>query len=242
MMIYMPAAIPIKLRFKNKIKKLNGCWNWTGAVNQNGYGWVWFNGGPKGTHRVAWQIYRGPIPKGKQVLHRCDNPPCVNPAHLFIGTNRRNVDDKVKKGRQSKGENGLNKLSEKNVIQIFKLLSDPSNTYMEISKKFGVGQRQIYMIAQRKNWKHLKIPEGIDESAFLQKRKTHRRKGAGVWCSRLSEKDVFEIKRHLATDSTRRSVEILAAKFGVSFSAIDSIKYGRTWGHICWLGSGELPK
>lgn len=82
----------------------NGCREWTGAVAANGYGRITVAGAELYAHRLAWELYRAAIPRGHHVLHRCDNRRCVNPDHLFIGTNRANVDDKLAKGRQPAGE------------------------------------------------------------------------------------------------------------------------------------------
>lgn len=80
-----------------------GCWEWTrqrlnspGVLN---YGVVWWDGGTRRAHRVAWQVTNGPIPDGMWVLHRCDNPPCIRPEHLFLGDHDLNMADKVAKGR-----------------------------------------------------------------------------------------------------------------------------------------------
>jgi hypothetical protein len=73
------------------------CWPWTGAKHKQGYGL--YGAGPKRAHRVAWTLVHGEIPPGLQVLHRCDNPPCVNPGHLLLGTALDNQQDKAAKGR-----------------------------------------------------------------------------------------------------------------------------------------------
>lgn len=104
-----------------------GCHIWTGGTTKNGYG-VCATGGQDSdmAHRVAWSVANGPIPQGMHVLHRCDMPSCVNPDHLFIGTNRDNVDDKVQKGRAFLGSkvdrrgsrNSAAKLSDQDVAVI----------------------------------------------------------------------------------------------------------------------------
>lgn len=78
------------------------CWEWTASCSPDGYGQVRISGKTELTHRVAWTIANGSIPDNFQVLHHCDNPPCVNPSHLFLGTNQDNVDDKMEKGREGR--------------------------------------------------------------------------------------------------------------------------------------------
>lgn len=89
-------------RFWPKVKKTDGCWTWTGAKLTAGYGYIG-KGSPRCamalTHRVSWIIHFGPIPDGHDVLHECDNPPCIRPDHLFTGTHLDNMWDKIRKGR-----------------------------------------------------------------------------------------------------------------------------------------------
>lgn len=100
---------PVGPRFEKKVHKTDGCWFWTGAKTRDGYGVIIDGGVMKSAHRVAWELYRGPIPKqettqhGCCVLHRCDNPCCVNPDHLFLGSQLDNIADAVAKGRNRNG-------------------------------------------------------------------------------------------------------------------------------------------
>jgi len=107
-------------------------------------------------HRIAWELKNnGPVPDGQCVLHHCDNPPCVNPNHLFLGTNAANMLDMVEKDRQARGEqHGESKLTEVDVRQIRRWY-DAGMTKTEIAKKFGVSRSTIYRALSGVNWKHV---------------------------------------------------------------------------------------
>lgn len=88
-------------RFWDKVSRPEGCWKWTGVKNQFGYGRLRTGKSMIVAHRVSWQIHNGPIPKGMSVLHKCDNPECTNPEHLFLGTYSDNAKDMVAKKRHN---------------------------------------------------------------------------------------------------------------------------------------------
>jgi len=143
-------------RFEHFFKKdSDKCWVWQGSRTPKGYGQFGISSGNmRPAHRIAWQLYKGPIPKGKFVCHVCDNPPCVNPNHLFVGTNRDNMTDMFKKGRGNRplGEKHFAaKLTEEDVLNIRK---DP-RTHKEVAKDYNMGQAQICAIRLRKAWRHI---------------------------------------------------------------------------------------
>lgn len=91
----------IAVRFWEKVTRSNeGCWTWQGSRNESGYGVLLVRGRKLVAHRVSWEVIFGPVPDGMLVLHRCDNPPCVRPDHLFIGTHMDNIQDCIAKGRR----------------------------------------------------------------------------------------------------------------------------------------------
>jgi hypothetical protein len=87
----------------SKVDRSGECWLWTGYVQSNGYAKTWYQGRVQWAHRIAWQEANGPIPEGMFVCHRCDVRRCVRPDHLFLGTQRDNMQDAVAKGRTAKG-------------------------------------------------------------------------------------------------------------------------------------------
>jgi hypothetical protein len=90
----------VKKRFLAKVRKVEGgCWLWTGGHNASGYGTTKIKANSYLAHRVSWTIHRGEIPEGLFVCHHCDNPPCVNPDHFFLGTKKDNTQDSIAKGR-----------------------------------------------------------------------------------------------------------------------------------------------
>lgn len=146
-------------RFWAKVEKTGGCWNWTAAHNKRGYGRIRISGKSAHTHRISWELHNGPIPEGLWVLHKCDNPPCVNPAHLFLGTYKYNIADMIKKGRVPRGESvSRAKLSWNNVEQIRSMYRGNGGTLSqrELSKKFGVGQASISRVVTMKGWNPLR--------------------------------------------------------------------------------------
>jgi len=143
-------------RFWSKVVKTESCWTWIGHRNAADYGTLGTARGGKihYAHRLSWEIHFGDIPLGLLICHHCDNPPCVNPSHLFLGTHRDNTADSVKKGRRAskRGElNGRAKLTSQDVADVFKLRAAGS-LQREIGSKFDVTQAQVSSILLGKAW------------------------------------------------------------------------------------------
>lgn len=140
----------------------NECWEWQGYRNKKGYGRI-ASGGSSGrmlaAHRVAWAAHNAePVPPGLCVCHHCDNPACVNPAHLFLGTSPENTADMIAKGRaiKAKGEaHGSSRLTEAQVLEARRLHSAGGMTKQSLSDRYGVSRSAIYYAVTRKTWRHL---------------------------------------------------------------------------------------
>jgi hypothetical protein len=143
---YTPA---FAARFWSRVDKSGACWLWTLSRHDFGYGQVVVKRRPRGAHRVAWELMNGPIPEGMSVLHRCDNPPCCNPAHLFLGTDADNAFDKVRKGRAPI------KLTPAQVLEIRAKHAAGGTNYCALAREYGVTDPMVRLIVLRKAWKHL---------------------------------------------------------------------------------------
>lgn len=134
----------------DKIDASGDCHLWLGRINSDGYG-TW---GSDLAHRVVFRHYNGDIPKGMVIRHNCDNPPCVNPAHLLLGTQKENVRDCISRGRRSENR-GLNKhhrkLSVEDVPDITSLYGE-GNSYSSIARKYGVSYPTIRKVIDGTHW------------------------------------------------------------------------------------------
>jgi len=158
-------------RFLNKIemRKPSQCWQWLGSFFPTGYGQFAVDKHNIRAPRLAYELFRGPIPMGLNVLHRCDNPGCVNPAHLFLGTPRDNTRDTFRKGRRTQntpefwrnhpelcpyGERNPNaKLRMADVTEIRRLYKDGEISKSKLGRRFRVSATAICDIIHKKTWK-----------------------------------------------------------------------------------------
>lgn len=150
----------LETRFWSKVDKRGPreCWLWTGARKFDGYGRIWDGRGNALAPRIAWLLTTGEaVPSGLCVCHRCDNPPCVNPAHLFLATNADNVRDCHAKGRWTRGEtHGNAKLSG---AQVQAILSDSNTPAADLARELGVSPSAINDIKRGRSWAWLSRKE-----------------------------------------------------------------------------------
>lgn len=142
------------------------CWEWIGSRTSAGYGRIFVTPKSLYAHRISWELANGKIPAGLHVLHKCDNPPCVNPAHLFVGTAKDNAIDKSNKGRARNAmvrgtEHTLAKLTDDDVREIRRIYQPSPRKKSPFSgptlaKKYGVAPSLIHRIVHGKSWPHVK--------------------------------------------------------------------------------------
>lgn len=156
----MPRAITEEEFWSRKTVTKSGCWEWNRVRHRNGYGEQGYQSKFWLAHRLAWFFTHGEIPAGAQILHHCDNPPCINPAHLFLGSQVDNMRDmRIKMRRRGRGageRNGRAVLTWAQVCEIRRLYrpgGKGGKTQVELSRMFGVTQTSISGIVRGDFWK-----------------------------------------------------------------------------------------
>jgi hypothetical protein len=134
-----------------------GCWVWMGSTQVRGYGEIISNNRKHLAHRASYEAFVGKIPKGMYVCHACDNVACVNPNHLFLGTQKQNLQDMVNKGRSTRGvKNPMAKLTEEQVKEIKQGFAE-GKTDMELAKQFNMSRQGINGIRKGKLWSYVNV-------------------------------------------------------------------------------------
>lgn len=208
------------IKAKTIINK-NGCWIWQGSLSKWGYGDVRI--GPVGqkkhvnVHKAAWLYFKGKVPQGLFVCHRCDVRSCCNPDHLFLGTAKQNQHDMISKGRDKQlrgSECPWSKINEEVVLKILELCKKGLNC-AEIGKQLNICKKQISDIKRGRRWGHVGDRSGI---AKIKPNKII-----------LDEDKVRKIKRRFAEGARIRTISL---EYGINETTIADIKHGRTWKHV----------
>ena len=216
-------------RFWSRIDKSagsEGCWIWRNGGG-GGYGGFRLHGKQKGPHRIVYELSFGPIPDGQCVLHHCDNKKCCNPAHLFIGTNQANVDDKIAKLRQPKGQaHGMSRLGATDVVRMRWLYESGGLSYRELSRLFRVAAGHVGRICRGQSWSYLPVRPPL-ESAM---RVAHAPRGECNRKAKLTDELVREARKTVAAgDATCAS---FARRHGVACSTVHNAVRRKTWRHV----------
>lgn len=220
----------------------SGCWEWSRGRLKSGYGAAYVDGRQQVAHRVAYELVRGQIPKGMYVCHRCDNPPCINPDHLWLGSHKENMHDAIKKGRASKppvhkggdhwrlkfphmvehGEDNPNAImTDESVIGLRRdyVAGVPLDV---LFSKYDVTRNTIHEYTSGRRWKHLL---GVDGSPTLEELKAEcarRRRNS----ARLNQEKADEIRKRLAAGEQGKD---LAVEYGVHKATISDIRQNKIW-------------
>lgn len=216
-------ADDVVTRFWRHVQKTDGCWCWTAALNrENGYGRFKVHGKMVGAHRFSYMLSYGPIPEGLVICHKCDNPPCVRPDHLFPGTHKDNGRDKVEKGRALSGiRNAFAKLTDEQVSEI-RHLDISGIPQREIALRFSLAQTTVSRIVRASAWRHIAhdpVVSGRDRTA----------RGERQGSSKLTAAHVLKIRDLAASGELQVNI---ARQFRIGANQISRIVHRKGWG---WL-------
>lgn len=157
-MPFVPRPIKERLLSTKVVDIQTGCWNWIGSSRGIGYGRLKHQSKTWAAHRLSYTVFVGPITEGLWVCHRCDNPSCINPDHLFLGTPLDNNQDMVCKNRNKSCPgvlNGTATLNEEQVLEIARLAKTGEYKYKDIGDLYGVSATCVGQINRKESWKYL---------------------------------------------------------------------------------------
>lgn len=213
--------------FWNKVNKTDSCWLWTGAKTTDGYG-CFGNGrlGSKRAHRFSWEIDRETIPPNMELCHTCDNPSCVNPEHLFIGTHTDNMRDAARKKKfplRYGTDHPRGKWSDEQVKSMVQLYNS-GTPIKEICSLFGICRSSLGNILYRSAREH-----ALDGIRVSKKKRTPYRKGEHNSRSRFKTDQILKIRNLYESGSSPKEIKSI---FNLPEGTFWSIVCRSTWKHI----------
>lgn len=248
----LPAMTVAQLdRFISRLpfKGIDECWEWEGTRNQKSYGLLLLSipgmGHNKGFYasRLVYRFFYGEDPGAMMVCHKCDNPPCCNPAHLFLGTAKDNNQDRTRKARTVRGEAiSLSKLTVSQVLEIRQRdasrkrgRGSRSRLFHQLGLEFNVHPNTISDIVYGITWKHL-LPNYTFGDKVVPNPDRYGKSQRHLYNAAMTESDVAEIRKAVSDPDRKVSKTYLmiqyAKKLGVRPSTIKRAIYGETWSHV----------
>lgn len=232
-------------KFWKKVDKTPGfgpngdCWKWTGNTSGKGYGWISWAAlretmglGPGKNvlaHRVTYTLLVGPIPKGLDLLHSCDTPLCVNPAHLTPGTRKDNMQDAVSKGRVRTGENTAGSVLTAEQAEQIKIRHAAGYSYLAIQQITGLDYYLIRSVTVPTNWKSVAVQDDDPRVLALKPEAKEYMENIVKGSRPLSPNQIREIKIRLRDGESQASI---ARHFNCADNIISRIHRGKTWASV----------
>lgn len=164
--------VSLEERFWSKVEMTEDHYIWMASTSR-GYGYLWTDGKNIPATHVAWFLATGAWPKPLYALHECDTPACVRKEHLFLGTQRENMDDMLEKGRVPKGVARINaKLTETDVLVARTEYRTKMGTYESLAMKYGVSSRTMYEAIRGESWRHVPMPTSVNAPVIIDHEET----------------------------------------------------------------------
>lgn len=218
-------------RFWRKVDKTDSCWNWTGAKFLTGYGMVRLDGKNFGAHRLSYVMKHGSIPSGLIICHKCDNPSCVNPDHLFAGTYKDNAQDMIAKGRKSDSAGEANGQAILTAIQAEEIRNRYAKGDMpqcELARKYNVSPALIGLITKGRIWVTASGP--LTDGMAIRDLRPSKVRGEANHNAKLTEEKVIALRRRYANGGI--TMKKLGKLFGICAQTACSIIHGKKWKHV----------
>ena len=150
----MPKFKDFEDKFWSRVLKTETCWIWQAGKTTAGYGEIRFKGNPCYAHRVSWELSHGPIPEGFEILHKCDTPSCVNPEHLFVGTQSQNIRDCIRKGRRYDNSGEKHGRALLTSTQVKEIRNAQGISQVKLANLYHVARTTIQAILYGNTWRN----------------------------------------------------------------------------------------